>query len=136
MQRSTVPTALSRAVRTVPPPSRGRSSTISWSDLTPRDTHAKVRPEPQKALALAHQFKAAAPETPVIFTVHKLKRLARNAAELMTLSTELQAGGIQLELLTGPLTVVYEPNGMGAMFFAALAARPASFASTTPAPPV
>ncbi|MFF1344314.1 hypothetical protein ACFVYT_42095 [Streptomyces sp. NPDC058290] len=38
------------------------------------------------------------PETPVIFTVHELKRLARNAAELMTLSAELQAGGIQLEL--------------------------------------
>ncbi|MCM2416367.1 recombinase family protein [Streptomyces sp. RKAG290] len=36
----------------------------------------------------------------------------------MTLSAELQAGGIQLELLTGPLTGIYDPNGMGAMFFA------------------
>jgi DNA invertase Pin-like site-specific DNA recombinase len=54
----------------------------------------KVRPELEKALALARQFKEAAPETPVIFTVHELKRLARNAAELMTLSAELQAGGI------------------------------------------
>ncbi|WAP55049.1 recombinase family protein [Streptomyces sp. S465] len=78
-------------------------------------------PELEKALALARQFKEAAPETPVIFTVHELKRLARNAAELMTLSAELQAGGIQLELLTGPLTGIYDPNGMGAMFFAALA---------------
>jgi Resolvase, N terminal domain len=52
---------------------------------------------------------AGAPETPVIFTVHELKRLARNAAELMTLSAELQAGGIQLELLTGPLTGIYDP---------------------------
>ncbi|WP_316959508.1 recombinase family protein [Streptomyces sp. TRM68367] len=52
---------------------------------------------------------------------HELKRLARNAAELMTLSAELQAGGIQLELLTGPLTGIYDPNGMGAMFFAVLA---------------
>jgi len=58
---------------------------------------------------LAHQLKEAAPETPVIFTVHELKRLARNAAELMTLSAELQAGGIQLELLTGPLTGIYDP---------------------------
>ena len=57
----------------------------------------------------------------MIFTVHELKRLARNAAELMTLSAELQAGGIQLELLTGPLTGIYDPNGMGAMFFAVLA---------------
>ncbi|MEU6090901.1 recombinase family protein [Streptomyces sp. NPDC047085] len=70
---------------------------------------------------LAHQFKEAAPETPVIFTVHELKRLARNATELMTLSAELQAGGVQLELLTGPLTGIYGPNGMGAMFFAVLA---------------
>ncbi|MGV9249809.1 recombinase family protein, partial [Streptomyces sp. NPDC003710] len=84
-------------------------------------TRVKVRPELEKALALAHQFKEAAPETPVVFTVHELKRLARNAAELMTLSAELQAGGIQLELLTGPLTGIYDPNGMGAMFFAVLA---------------
>jgi len=84
-------------------------------------TRVKVRPELEKALALAHQFKEAAPDTPVIFTVHELKRLARNAAELMTLSAELQAGGIQLELLTGPLTGIYDPNGMGAMFFAVLA---------------
>lgn len=84
-------------------------------------THIQVRPELEKALALARQFKEAAPETPVIFTVHELKRLARNAAELMTLSAELQAGGIQLELLTGPLTGIYDPGGMGAMFFAVLA---------------
>ncbi|MFD7667483.1 recombinase family protein [Streptomyces sp. NPDC059788] len=84
-------------------------------------TRIKIRPELEKALALAHQFKEAAPQTPVIFTVHELKRLARNAAELMTLSAELQAGGIKLELLTGPLTGIYDLNGMGAMFFAVLA---------------
>ncbi|MFE9972187.1 recombinase family protein [Streptomyces hirsutus] len=84
-------------------------------------TRVKVRPELEAALALARQFKEAAPETPAIFTVHELKRLARNAAELMTLSAELQAGGIQLELLTGPLTGIYDPTGMGAMFFAVLA---------------
>lgn len=38
----------------------------------------------------------------------------------MTLSAELQAGGIQLELLTGPLTGIYHPNGMGTMFFAVI----------------
>ncbi|MFJ7242625.1 recombinase family protein [Streptomyces olivaceus] len=86
------------------------------------DQHlGEIRPELEKALALAHQSKEAAPETPVILTVHELKRLARNAAELMTLSAELQADGIQLELLTGPLTGIYDPNGMGAMFFAVLA---------------
>ncbi|OMI37306.1 hypothetical protein [Streptomyces sparsogenes] len=36
------------------------------------------------------------------------KRLARNAAELMTLSGQLQAAGVQLELLTGPLTGIYD----------------------------
>ncbi|WP_344570592.1 recombinase family protein [Streptomyces axinellae] len=94
-------------------------------------TRVKVRPELEKALALAHQFKEAAPETPVIFTVHELKRPARNAAELMTLSAELQAGGIQLELLTGPLTGIYDPNGMGAMFFAVLAVAGRSSATTS-----
>ncbi|WSJ93934.1 recombinase family protein [Streptomyces sp. NBC_01320] len=84
-------------------------------------TRIKVRPELEAALKLAREFKEAAPDTPVIFTVLELKRLARNAAELMTLSTELQAAGIQLELLTGPLTGIYDPNGMGAMFFAVLA---------------
>ncbi|WP_406424381.1 recombinase family protein [Streptomyces sp. NBC_00873] len=52
-------------------------------------TRIKVRPELEKALALARQFKEAAPETPVIFTVHELKRLARNAAELMTVSGDV-----------------------------------------------
>ncbi|GED88623.1 recombinase family protein [Streptomyces sp. 6-11-2] len=78
-------------------------------------------PELEAALALAHQFKEAAPDAPVIFTVHELQRLGRFTAELMSLSAELQAGRIQLELLTGPFTGIYDPNGMGAMFFAVLA---------------
>ena len=39
----------------------------------------------------------------------------------MTLSAQLQAAGIQLELLTGPLTGIYDPGGMGSMLFAVLA---------------
>jgi DNA invertase Pin-like site-specific DNA recombinase len=39
----------------------------------------------------------------------------------MTLSAQLQAAGIRLELLTGPLTGVYDPGGMGSMLFAVLA---------------
>ena len=39
----------------------------------------------------------------------------------MTLSAQLQDGGIQLELLSGPLTGIYDPNGMGSMLFAVLA---------------
>ncbi|MFJ6438564.1 recombinase family protein [Streptomyces sp. NPDC091416] len=85
-------------------------------------TRIKTRPELEKALKLAYDIKEAAPDQEVILTVHELKRLARNAAELMTLSGQLQAAGVQLELLTGPLTGIHDPNGMGAMFFAVLAA--------------
>lgn len=81
----------------------------------------KVRPEFEKALALARDIKQAAPGQPVTLTAHEMKRLARNAAELMGLSAALEAGGIQLELLTGPLTGVHDPDGMGAMLFAVLA---------------
>jgi DNA invertase Pin-like site-specific DNA recombinase len=54
----------------------------------------KVRPELDKALALARDIKQAAPDQPVILTVHELKRLARNAAELMALSAGLQADDV------------------------------------------
>ncbi|WP_419796097.1 recombinase family protein [Streptomyces mexicanus] len=84
-------------------------------------TRVKTRPKLEAALKLAYDIKEAAPDQEVILTVHELKRLARNAAELMTLSNQLQRAGVQLELLTGPLTGIYDPNGMGAMFFAVLA---------------
>ncbi|MEV4250938.1 recombinase family protein [Streptosporangium canum] len=72
------------------------------------------------ALTLCRDIKSAAPGQTVIFTVHELKRPARNAAELMALAIGLQTAGIQLELLTGPLTGIYDPNGLGAMLFAVL----------------
>ena len=87
-------------------------------------TRVKVRPELEKALKLARDIKEAAPDQPVILTVHELKRLARNAAELMTLSAQLQAAGIQLELLTGPLTGIYDPDGMGSSCIAGTTISP------------
>ncbi len=84
-------------------------------------TRVKVRPELEQALALTREIKQAAGEQPVILTVHEMKRLARNAAELMALASALQAAGIQLELLTGPLTGIYDPTGMGSMLFAVCA---------------
>ncbi|WP_282771732.1 recombinase family protein [Saccharomonospora viridis] len=67
-------------------------------------THIKIRPELEKALTLAHEIKTAAPDQPVLLTVHETKRLARNATELMTLSAQLQNAGVRLEeLLTRPL---------------------------------
>ncbi|MGY0024001.1 recombinase family protein [Streptomyces sp. YJ-C3] len=84
-------------------------------------TRVKKRPELNRALTLAREIKMAASGQPVILTVVEMKRLARNAAELMTLSATLQADGIQLELLSGPLQGVYDPNGAGAIVFAVLA---------------
>ncbi|GAA1273215.1 hypothetical protein GCM10009665_71320 [Kitasatospora nipponensis] len=84
-------------------------------------TRIKHRPQMEAALALARQFKEAAPDQMVILTVHESKRLARNAAELMQMSADLESTGILLELLTGPMTGIYDPNGFGAMFFAVLA---------------
>ncbi len=84
-------------------------------------TRIKRRPELEKALQLATDIKEAAPDQSVVLTVHEMKRLARNAAELMLLSAMLQETGVQLELLTGPLIGIYDPNGMGSMFFAILA---------------
>jgi DNA invertase Pin-like site-specific DNA recombinase len=84
-------------------------------------TRVKVRPALEDALSLARSIKEAAPDQVVILTVHEMKRLARNAAELMSLSAALQGAGIRLELLSGPLTGVYDPEGMGAMLFAVLA---------------
>jgi Resolvase, N terminal domain len=84
-------------------------------------TRVKVRPELEQALTPCRDIKGAAPGQVVILAVHEMKRLARNAAELMTLAGALQAAGIQLELLSGPLTGIYDPSGMGAMLFAVLA---------------
>jgi DNA invertase Pin-like site-specific DNA recombinase len=84
-------------------------------------TRIKVRPELEQALRLCRDIRDAAPGQAVILTVHEMKRLARNAAELMTLAGALQAAGIQLELLSGPLTGIYDPSGMGAMLFGVLA---------------
>ncbi|MFF5265029.1 recombinase family protein [Actinomadura viridis] len=97
-------------------------------------TRVRVRPELEAALALCRDIKSAVPGQTVIFTVHELKRPARNAAELMTLASGLQAAGIQLELLSGPLTGIYDPNGLGAMLFAARCWRwPPSWIVTTSA---
>lgn len=94
-------------------------------------THVKVRPELEKALKLAYDIKEAAPDQEVTLTVHELKRLARNAAELMTLSGQLQDTGAQLELLTGSLTGIYDPNGMGAMSSRCSPSPPSSTATTS-----
>jgi DNA invertase Pin-like site-specific DNA recombinase len=53
--------------------------------------------------------------------VHESETPRRNVAELITLSAALQADGIGLEMLAGPLTGIYDPCGMGSILFAVLA---------------
>ncbi|MFG1645707.1 recombinase family protein [Amycolatopsis sp. NPDC049252] len=85
-------------------------------------TGIKTRPELDKALALAIELTRTAPGQAVILTVHELKRLARNTAELIALSAAVQAAEIRLEVLTGPLAGIHDPDGPGSTLFAVLAA--------------
>ncbi|MEA5363010.1 recombinase family protein [Amycolatopsis sp., V23-08] len=80
----------------------------------------KTRAELEKALAIGST--RAAPGRTVILTVHELKRLARTTAELITVSAEVEAAGLELEVLTGPLAGIHDPNGPGQTLFAVLAA--------------
>ncbi|GAB2994162.1 recombinase family protein [Amycolatopsis acidiphila] len=84
-------------------------------------TSTRIKAHPELEKALAHEIKTAAPDQPVILTVHEMKRLARKAAELMMLSSQMQGGGVQPELPTEPLTGIYDPHGVGSMLFAVLA---------------
>jgi hypothetical protein len=103
-------------------PDRGPRGRAVQADLLREDQHPHQRPARAGEGAQARpRHQGGRPDQPVILVVHELKRLARNAAELMTLSAQLQAAGIRLELLTGPLTGVYDPGGMGSMLFAVLA---------------
>lgn len=62
-------------------------------------TRIKVRPELEKAIALARQLKAIGQDATIV--VHELKRLGRGAAELAMTAEQLKAEGIKLRLLTG-----------------------------------
>jgi DNA invertase Pin-like site-specific DNA recombinase len=87
-------------------------------------TRVRARPRFEAALALAREIKAHAPHCRVILTVYEMKRLGRDAAELTALADHLQAHGLVLEMLAGPLPGIYDPTGPGRMlfgFFAAMA---------------
>lgn len=51
-------------------------------------------------------------------TVHEMKRLARAAAELLTIAEQLRHHDIELEVLTGLLQGVYDPSGHSTALFA------------------
>lgn len=81
----------------------------------------KNRPERDRALRLAADMSTPGGR-PVIVAVHELGRLARSSAELMTLAAALDADGIRLEVLTGPLAGTWDPRGAGSPLFEVLAA--------------
>ncbi|ROP37288.1 recombinase family protein [Saccharothrix texasensis] len=85
-------------------------------------TRVRVRPEFEKAFDTCRRIKAHAPHCRVILTVHEMKRLGRDCAELTALADHLTAHGIALEMLAGPLTGIYDPSGSGRMLFAFFAA--------------
>ena len=53
--------------------------------------------------------------------VSKLDRVGRDMREIMETAWSLQDLGAKLEILSGPLAGVYDPRGMGKIFFAMLA---------------
>jgi DNA invertase Pin-like site-specific DNA recombinase len=53
--------------------------------------------------------------------VSKLDRMGRDMRETMETAWSLQDLGAKLEILSGPLTGLYDPRGMGQIFFAMLA---------------
>lgn len=84
---------------------------------------ARVRDRPERDKALRLAAARREPGGPaVMLTVHEVGRLARNAAELMTLTAAMKADGIGLELLSGPLAGTYDPAGPGSVLFDVLAA--------------
>jgi DNA invertase Pin-like site-specific DNA recombinase len=85
-------------------------------------TRVRVRPQFEEALKTAREIKAHAPHCRVILTVHELKRLGRDAAELTALADHLTAHGLILEMLAGPLPGIYDPTGPGKLLFAFFAA--------------
>jgi DNA invertase Pin-like site-specific DNA recombinase len=53
--------------------------------------------------------------------VSKLDRVGRDMREIMETAWSLQDLGAKLEILSGPLAGIYDPRGMGKIFFAMLA---------------
>ncbi|NUR67988.1 MAG: recombinase family protein, partial [Streptomyces sp.] len=83
---------------------------------------AKERPELSRAIELARAQRRCAENQPVVFTVYDLPALARTAAELIDLSAVLRAADVQLDVRTGPMAGIYDPNGAGSLFFTVLGA--------------
>lgn len=80
-------------------------------------TRAVVRPELDKAVALAREIRASG--AAVTLVVHEHKRLGRGI-ELAALAEQLKAADIGLEFLTGELQGSHDPSGVVFTVLAAL----------------
>lgn len=80
-------------------------------------TRATVRPELDKAVALAQEIRASG--AAVTLAVHEHKRLGRGI-ELAQLAEQLRAADIGLEFLTGDLQGSHDPSGVVFTVLAAL----------------
>ncbi|SEH02957.1 Site-specific DNA recombinase [Nonomuraea solani] len=80
-------------------------------------TRATTRPELDKAVALAHEFRSAG--VAVTLVVHEHKRLGRGL-DLAALAEQLRAASIGLEFLTGELQGSHDPSGVVFTVLAAL----------------
>ncbi|WP_229739449.1 recombinase family protein [Nocardia rhizosphaerihabitans] len=80
-------------------------------------TRALVRPELDRAVALAREIRASG--AAVTLVVHEHKRLGRGI-ELAALAEQLKAAGIGLEFLTGELQGSHDPSGLVFTVLAAL----------------
>jgi DNA invertase Pin-like site-specific DNA recombinase len=72
-------------------------------------TRARVKPELDKAVALAREMRSSG--IAVTIVVHEHKRLGRGI-ELAQLAEQLRADGIGLEFLTGELQGSHDPSGV------------------------
>ena len=81
-------------------------------------TRVKVRPELDKAVALARDIRSSGAAVTIV--VHEHKRLGRGI-ELAALAEQLRADGIGLEFLKGELQGSHDPSGVVFAVLAALA---------------
>ncbi|MGH6655084.1 MAG: recombinase family protein [Actinocrinis sp.] len=82
----------------------------------------KRRPELVHAVRAADEARSADTGRPVALTATELRRVARTSRELMELASDLAAREIRLELLTGPVSGMFDPRGEGRLLFEVLAA--------------
>ncbi|MER5324611.1 recombinase family protein [Streptosporangium roseum] len=80
-------------------------------------TRATIRPELERALALAMEMRASG--LAVTLVVHEHKRLGRGI-ELAALAEQLRAAGVGLEFLSGELQGGHDPSGIVFTVLAAL----------------